>query len=1713
MGSAVCQKLKASRAGTWLGQGKRKGLLLVPAGLLALVIIVGIGGSGGGDAREAMADQSQAAIDVDRLNVQLDDSSFADTGVLVLDGVERMDKAYLKENLSLSPHQGFTVTKRSPNSSIARIQVTGHRSGTYTLSLALPGTDPLKWRIESKGAALTAKLVKSRVAAGESIFIEFSEPLSTGRLQSYMKISPEVAYEVRCDGVLAEIILAEPESNLGEYTIQLSKDLTSSNDKTLDRDVSLRVVVTEPEDRFEVNMTNRYVVIAPSDRPITLEFDTAQPKDSIGVPAVITTYRFEDLEKYTSQSSLFIKHMIDPAPLLEKVDTNVAELSPGVSAVELQNPGVGGYLIRVVYTNTLTGLQEVLHKQIMVTDIDVYMQSVNGENLLWANSTATGQPLAGHTVEFLNLAGTEIHVTGETDAGGVAIMEGETDEYYTRGDILRIRDPEGAIVYVDKTSAPSWYQRTRSGRYFSYLYMDRSIYKPTDEISFWGMVRPHASNDEPTVTEVNLVLDPGGLEQTVTVELNANGIFQGTMALEQIKSSNYRFELHIPYPEPVKDYRGNEVNHRRLDYEYIEVKEYEKPMFTIAAEVDKALYNHNETVTLRVEPTFYDGTPLPNYELELTVFDSYYGTSQKQVTFKTDDDGVGTVKFPVFQHSGNELSWQVLTNRYQVRIISDGENIVHNGSYRYVPTDAKVTGTITEVSARDLQLEVETGTMSFQNLVAAAESGAGIEEAPAPRSEDLGLAESGETEDEADPYRIIPTDQTVTARATIECYESDTGYSRKTFTQNDEFETKDGKAIVPIELPDEMNTDRSYSVEVTLTVKDQRQRDIQYTAYYHYYPNRGTRTPQDEGKEKENVIEGYSFAVTRGDGENALSRDDYRYYNIATFADGEQMNFQLLLDGEPVENTGRILYTIIQDTVVDYGFATGSTLSFTQSTRWANNINFVAAYFDGQHVHTIHDTVVNFEQESARLDVAVTADKETYMPGETVRLQMKVTDQNGRGVAGNALISVVDESVFALREQYVNTLDTLYGDLSFYNYHVSKYTTLTSQGVPEYEGKGDIGKDDANNLAFYDMYRKNFKDTAAFLPLRTDSGGNGSVTFTLPDNTTSWRVTSIAIGDNFYAGNSKMNIASAMPFFVAPVISSKYIEGDDVSMLIQGHGILLDKESEIDYTVRITGDGVDETYEVGNTAYKANQISFGKLAAGEYTVVATAKFGGWSDTVEVPLAVVSSNLELVVNRELDLKKPLDVKAVRYPVTISFYDEEYTAYQKSIGSLLSHYCMIANQRMSRFVAKRALMRYMDPAEVPQHIRVGNDSASDMQNSDGGIGWNVGDPSEVLLTTQVLLIAKDQFNLNSMTEYYRKVLERGGITLGGDKEDDGTVKRPESRGTPPTAEEVASSYLGLAYIGEPVADEVMALLGKPETTLLEKAYLVAALAYAGEEELALSQYDLHLKPVLVTDSKGTYAKTGATGDMDDRITRTTWVAASRLHLEDADAIAMSRNQGWQIGSLFECMAYVTNYSKTVEPRSFTYTIGDTQYTADLTLNGQKTIVLSKSEFEGFQLGTVPDTLKATAYYIGEPSEVDFERSDNIGIEKKITRVQDDRYKVDIIVQLQAGAPAGYYDISDWVPSNMRFYDMNTENYRSGSNWYFDKSAEGQKLYFRIYNYGDAKRCLISYYIQRTYDAEVMLDSTYIIHGNSGASNYTPRQLWKESEVTVGEAEKTG
>jgi uncharacterized protein YfaS (alpha-2-macroglobulin family) len=137
-----------------------------------------------------------------------------------------------------------------------------------------------------------------------------------------------------------------------------------------------------------------------------------------------------------------------------------------------------------------------------------------------------------------------------------------------------------------------------------------------------------------------------------------------------------------------------------------------------------------------------------------------------------------------------------------------------------------------------------------------------------------------------------------------------------------------------------------------------------------------------------------------------------------------------------------------------------------------------------------------------RLTVTITPDKSTYAPREEATFAFKVTDENGQPVQAELSAALVDEAIFSLSEDQAGPIFE-----AFYHKRDHLVKAYDSMAPTRWFSGGGGGGGEATGGP-----RSDFPDTAIWLPvLQTDANGVVSVTVTLPDNLTTWRLTTKAV--------------------------------------------------------------------------------------------------------------------------------------------------------------------------------------------------------------------------------------------------------------------------------------------------------------------------------------------------------------------------------------------------------------------------------------------------------------------------------------------------------------------------------------------------------------------------------------------------------------------------
>jgi len=131
------------------------------------------------------------------------------------------------------------------------------------------------------------------------------------------------------------------------------------------------------------------------------------------------------------------------------------------------------------------------------------------------------------------------------------------------------------------------------------------------------------------------------------------------------------------------------------------------------------------------------------------------------------------------------------------------------------------------------------------------------------------------------------------------------------------------------------------------------------------------------------------------------------------------------------------------------------------------------------------------------LKLSIKTDKKIYKPGEKVKLNIKTTNKKGVPLKADLSIGVVDESIYYVKKDFTPKI------VSYFYSKISNWV-LTSYSYPItlLAGAGKGGKV---------KVRDKFEDTAFWQAnIRTNKYGRATISFKLPDNLTTWRITSFA---------------------------------------------------------------------------------------------------------------------------------------------------------------------------------------------------------------------------------------------------------------------------------------------------------------------------------------------------------------------------------------------------------------------------------------------------------------------------------------------------------------------------------------------------------------------------------------------------------------------------
>jgi len=335
-----------------------------------------------------------------------------------------------------------------------------------------------------------------------------------------------------------------------------------------------------------------------------------------------------------------------------------------------------------------------------------------------------------------------------------------------------------------------------------------------------------------------------------------------------------------------------------------------------------------------------------------------------------------------------------------------------------------------------------------------------------------------------------------------------------------------------------------------------------------------------------------------------------------------------------------------------------------------------------------------------QIDVAIATDKETYLPGETVSVDLS-TQFAGKPIPAHVTVSVVDEMVYALQPEVAPTIDQFFyhprrnnvrtsASLSFISYDVA---LPGSPGAPGKANRSERG------VKVLERPRREDVDTAAWQPeLVTDANGKTRFTFKMPDSLTRWRVTARAIADDGQVGQRKQFVRSDKPLYLKWSGPTKFRSGDKPAL---GVFAFNQAEAPVKAELVIHFDGADKRVPV--TLNKGiNYIALPEfpLTTGEWTAE-LVQDGKTADALAVRLTATGDAWQVTQSQSLYVASdntPLTLPADATDIRLRLDDSPQALFRSALDDLLRYPYGGVEQTASRLLPLS--IAYPTLASTPQ-----------------------------------------------------------------------------------------------------------------------------------------------------------------------------------------------------------------------------------------------------------------------------------------------------------------------------------------------------------------------------------------------------------------------------
>jgi uncharacterized protein YfaS (alpha-2-macroglobulin family) len=286
--------------------------------------------------------------------------------------------------------------------------------------------------------------------------------------------------------------------------------------------------------------------------------------------------------------------------------------------------------------------------------------------------------------------------------------------------------------------------------------------------------------------------------------------------------------------------------------------------------------------------------------------------------------------------------------------------------------------------------------------------------------------------------------------------------------------------------------------------------------------------------------------------------------------------------------------------------------------------------------------------------------------------------------------------------------------------------------------------------------RRDFSDSAFWnASVRTDSRGEATVNFKLPDSLTNWRVVVTAVTGDMHVGQKTDSFRTYKPIMVWPMIPRVFTEGDEVRLFARVHN-RTDSDKVIRVKLKVDNGKVDGrdtvSVRVGPKDSAAVYWTYRPGSAGYAQLLMTADCDAGSDASlkRMPVVPPCAVEQLITSAgfcadSAKFNVPADVDLTGAKLELTLVPSVAADMVDSLDYLVRYPHGCAEQTMSKFVPAVKVSGMLKAiglkvpkleAKLPKYVAIGIKKLINYQRSDGGWGWNGNGRTHEMMTPYVM-----------------------------------------------------------------------------------------------------------------------------------------------------------------------------------------------------------------------------------------------------------------------------------------------------------------------------------------------------------------------------------------